>query len=161
MAFETENMFIRASTKVKRKVKNIIYVHIFKKLNWSTKENFLPFSSGISYLRQPFETFIDFQLDARNSYIFIYNTFIKILYMFRVLSCLFLGGPRHNCIHAASGIVTLCRWLSCAPVKKDPTSSFLTGAQYSHLQRVTIPEAAYIQLRHRPPENEQGNAWNM
>ena len=26
---------------------------------------------------------------------------------------------------------------------------------------MTIPEAAYIQLRHRPPENEQGNAQNM
>jgi hypothetical protein len=40
-------------------------------------------------------------------------------------------------------------------------SSFLTGAQQSHLQRVTIPEAAYIQLRRRPPEDEQGNARNM
>jgi hypothetical protein len=26
---------------------------------------------------------------------------------------------------------------------------------------VTIPEAAYTQLRRRPPEDEQGNAWNM
>jgi hypothetical protein len=25
---------------------------------------------------------------------------------------------------------------------------------------VTIPEAAYIQLRRRPPEDEQSNAWN-
>jgi len=40
-------------------------------------------------------------------------------------------------------------------------SSFLTGAQDSHLQTVTIPEAAYIQLRRRPPEDEQGNARNM
>jgi len=37
---------------------------------------------------------VDFQLDAQNSYLFTYNTFIKILYMFRAL-------PR-----------------SCAPVKK-------------------------------------------
>ena len=37
----------------------------------------------------------------------------------------------------------------------------LTGAQDSHLQRVTIPEAAYIQLRRIPPEDEQGNARNM
>jgi hypothetical protein len=37
----------------------------------------------------------------------------------------------------------------------------LTGAQDSHLQRVTIPEAAYIQLRRRLPEDEQGNARNM
>ena len=35
-------------------------------------------------------------------------------------------------------------------------SPFLTGAQDSHLQTVTIPEAAYIQLRRRPPEDEQG-----
>jgi hypothetical protein len=27
--------------------------------------------------------------------------------------------------------------------------------------RVTIPEAAYMQLRRRPPEDEQGNARNM
>jgi len=40
-------------------------------------------------------------------------------------------------------------------------SSFLTGAQESHLQTVTIPEDAYIQLRRRPPEDEQGNARNM
>jgi len=34
--------------------------------------------------------------------------------------------------------------------------SFLTGAQDSHLQRVTIPEAAHIQLRRVPPDDEQG-----
>ena len=38
--------------------------------------------------------------------------------------------------------------------------SFLTGAQDSHLLRVTIPEAAYKQLRRRPAEDEQGNARN-
>jgi hypothetical protein len=37
----------------------------------------------------------------------------------------------------------------------------LTGAQDSHLQTVTIPEVAYIQLRRRTPEDEQGNARNM
>ena len=37
----------------------------------------------------------------------------------------------------------------------------LTGAQESHLQRVTIPEAAYTQFRRRPAEDEQGNARNM
>jgi hypothetical protein len=40
-------------------------------------------------------------------------------------------------------------------------TGFLTGAQDSHLQTVTIPEAAYIQLECRPPEDEQGNAQNM
>jgi hypothetical protein len=89
-------------------------------------------------------TLVDLQLDAQNSYLFTYNTSIKILYMFRALSCSSSGGLRRNCIHAASGII-----------------SFLTGAQDSHLQRVTIPKAAYIQLRRRPPEDEQGNARNM
>jgi len=37
----------------------------------------------------------------------------------------------------------------------------ITGAQDSHLQRVTIPEAAYIQLRRRPSKDEQGNVRNM
>ena len=82
-------------------------------------------------------TLVDFQLDAQNSYLFTYNTFIKILYMFRALPCSSSGGPRHNCIYAASGIVTL----------------------YRH--SVTIPEAAYIQLRCGPPEDEQGNSRNM
>ena len=103
-------------------------------------------------------TLVDFQLDAHISYLFTYNTFIKILYMFRALPCSSSGGLRHNCIYAASGIVTLCRWLSCAPVEKEFFLSFLTGAQDSYLQTVTIPEAAYIQLRRRPPEDKQDNA---
>jgi len=75
-------------------------------------------------------TLVDLQLDAQNSYLFTYNTFIKIPYMFRALFCSSSGGLRRNCIYAASGIVT-------------------------------IPEAAYIQLRRRPPEDEQNNARNM
>jgi hypothetical protein len=39
-------------------------------------------------------TLVNFQLDAQNSYLFIYNTFIKILYMFRALPCSFSGGLR-------------------------------------------------------------------
>jgi len=49
----------------------------------------------------------------------------------------------------------------CRVHRLRKNSSFLTGAQDSHLQRVTIPEAAHIQLRRRPPEDEQGNARNM
>jgi hypothetical protein len=52
---------------------------------------------------------------------------------------------------------TLCKWEKYVPL----VTKWLTGAQDSHLQRVTIPEAAYIQLRRRPPEVEQGNARNM
>jgi hypothetical protein len=40
-------------------------------------------------------------------------------------------------------------------------SSFLTGAQDSHLQRVMIQEAAYTQLRRGLPDDEQGSARNM
>jgi hypothetical protein len=146
-------------------------------------------------------TLVDLQLDAQNSNLFTYNTFIKILYMFRALPCSFSRGLRRNCIYAASGIVTVCRWQSCAPVKKElqfflnrctgqspgglrrnciyaasgivtlcswlswapvkKERSLLTGAQDSHLQTVTIPEAAYIQLRRGPPADEQGNARNI
>jgi len=48
--------------------------------------------------------------------------------------------------------------LSAGDCFLHPLRKNLTGAQDSHLQRVTIPEAAYIQLRRRPPEDEQGNA---
>ena len=54
-------------------------------------------------------TLFDLQLDAQNSYLFTFSTFIKILYMFRALPCSSLGGLRRNCMYAASGIVTLCR----------------------------------------------------
>jgi hypothetical protein len=80
-------------------------------------------------------TLVDFQLDAQHSYLFIYNILIKILYMFRALPCSSSGGLRLNCVYAAS--------------------------DDSHLQTLTIPHAAYIQLRRRPPEDEQGNARNM
>jgi hypothetical protein len=75
--------------------------------------------------------------------------------MFRALTCSSSGGLRRNCIYAASGIrhslqvTVLC------------TGSLLTGAQDSHLQTMTIPEAAYIQLQRRPTKDEQGNARNM
>ena len=41
-------------------------------------------------------TLIDFQLDAQNSYLFTYNTFIKILYMFRGLLFSSSGGLCRN-----------------------------------------------------------------
>ena len=40
---------------------------------------------------------VDLQLDAQNSYLFTYNRFIKILYMFRALPCSSSGGLRRNC----------------------------------------------------------------
>ena len=50
-------------------------------------------------------TLLGLQFDAHNSYLFNYDTFIKILYMFRALPCSSSGGLRRNCIYAPSGIV--------------------------------------------------------
>jgi hypothetical protein len=52
---------------------------------------------------------VDLQLNAQNSYLYTYNTFIKILYIYRALPCSSSGCLRRNCIYAACGIVTLCR----------------------------------------------------
>ena len=105
-------------------------------------------------------TLVDLQIDAQNSYLFTYNTSIKILYMFRALPCSSSGNLRRNCtcIYAASGIVTL--QVTCL-VHRLRKNFFLNRFTNSHLQRVMIPEAAYIQLRRRPPEDEQGNTRNM
>jgi len=54
-----------------------------------------------------FLTLVELQLDAQNSCLFTYNTFIKILYMFRALPCSSSRGLCRNCMYAASGIVTL------------------------------------------------------
>jgi len=43
-------------------------------------------------------TLVDFQLHAQN-YLFTFNTFIKILYMFRALPCSSSGGLRRNFIY--------------------------------------------------------------
>jgi hypothetical protein len=49
---------------------------------------------------ETFSTSFDLQLDAQNSYLFTYNTFIKILYM---LLCSSSGGLRRNCIQGVPG----------------------------------------------------------
>jgi hypothetical protein len=56
-------------------------------------------------------TLVDLQLDAQNSCLFTYNTFIKILYMFRahLQEVYFVTIYIYIYIYAASGIVTLCR----------------------------------------------------
>ena len=54
-------------------------------------------------------TLVDLQIDAQNSYLFTYNTFTKILYMFRASPRSSAGGLCRNCIYAASGIVTFRR----------------------------------------------------
>jgi hypothetical protein len=70
--------------------------------------------------------------------------------MFRALPCSSSGGLIVSMQHLISSLSA-----------GDCLVYRLTGAQDSHLQGVTIPEAAYIQLRRRPPENEQDNARNM
>ena len=67
---------------------------------------------------------------------------MKFLYMFRAHSAHHQEVNDANCTYAASGNVTLCKWLSCATAK-EPS---LAVAQDSHLQRVTLPEAAYVQF---------------
>jgi hypothetical protein len=54
--------------------------------------------------------------------------------MFRALPSSSSGGLRRNCIYAASGIVTVCRWLSCAPVKKGKETRFCCHALFLHVK---------------------------
>jgi len=54
---------------------------------------------------------------------------------------------RLNCIDAASGIVTLSKWLSDAQVERELLrNSLSTCTPDSHLLRVMIPDAASIQF---------------
>jgi len=101
-------------------------------------------------------TLFDLQLDAQNSYLFTYNTFIKN----------HLHVLEHYPAHLQVYVVIVCMQplvssLSAGECLVHRLTSFLTGAQDSHLQRVTIPEAAYVQLRRGPPQDEQSNARNM
>jgi len=64
-------------------------------------------------------------------YLFTYNTFIKILYMFRAVCCSSSGGL----------IVSMQHLVSSLSVGDCPMHR-LTGAQNSHPQTVTISDAA-------------------
>jgi hypothetical protein len=57
---------------------------------------------GAQTLQTTAWTLVDLQLGEQNSYLFTYNTFIKILYMFRALTCSSPGGLRRNCIYSVS-----------------------------------------------------------
>jgi len=117
-------------------------------------------------------TLDDFQLDAQNSCLFTYNTLIKILCMFRALPCSSSGGLRRNCIYAASGIATFCRWLSVLVVwscRFDYTRRPHCLMQFCFDLFVSVCLSCLfsianlddIHLRRRSPEDEQGNARNM
>jgi len=56
--------------------------------------------------------------------------------MFRAQSAHHQGVNNANYTYAASGIVTLCKWPSCATVKEGRSPSLA----------VMIPEAAYVQF---------------
>jgi len=90
--------------------------------------------------------------------------YLYIIYLLKSSTC-FEHYPAHlqEVIVVIEYVQPLVSSLSAGdcPVHRLRKNSFLTGAQDSHLQRLTIPEAAYIQLRSRPPEDEQGNARNM
>jgi len=88
-------------------------------------------------------TLVDLQLDAQNTYLFTYNTFIKILYMFRALLC-HLQEIYVIIIYMHLLVSSLSAGDCPVHRLRKNCSSFLTGAQDSHLHRVTIPEAAYM-----------------
>jgi len=69
-------------------------------------------------------TFVDLQLDAQNSYLFIYNTLTKILYTFRALPCSSSGGLRRNCIYMQPLVLSLSA--GDCPVHQLRKNSFLT-----------------------------------
>jgi len=58
---------------------------------------------GLSLMQQivykDYKPWLISNLMQQNSYLFTYNTFIKILYMFRTLPCSSSGGLRRNCIY--------------------------------------------------------------
>ena len=104
-------------------------------------------------------TLVDLQLDAQNSYLFTYNTLLKfstcfehyparlqvvnvvIVYMQPLVSSLSAG----DClVHRLRKKFFLNRRTRQSPAESDDTRGCI-----------------YIELRRRPPEDEQGNARNM
>ena len=98
------------------------------------------------------------QLDAQNS------VYLNIIHLLKSSTCF-----EYYPVHLQDVYVVIVYMLPLVsslsvgdcPVHRLRKSSFLAGAQDSHLQKVTIPKVAYIQLRRRPPGDEQGNARNM
>jgi len=81
-------------------------------------------------------TFFFHQIDAQISCLFTYNTLLKIVYMFRAY-------PAH--LQEVHFVTVYMRSLVSSLSAGDCLVHRLTGAQDSHLQRVTIAETAYIQ----------------
>jgi hypothetical protein len=77
---------------------------------------------GVSYYVKNvgwcFFNFFYYQLATQISCSFTQITLIKILYMFRTHSAHHQELHDANCTYAASGIVTLCKWLSCVTAEE-------------------------------------------
>jgi hypothetical protein len=89
-------------------------------------------------------TLVDLQLNAQNSYLFLYNTFIKILYMFQALPCSSSGGLRRNYIYM-----------------QPLVSSLSAGDCPVHRLRKKKKEFFLNRCTGQSPADEQGNARNM
>jgi hypothetical protein len=80
--------------------------------------------------------------------------------MFRALPSSSSGGLRRNCIYCMQPLVSSLSGGDCHVHRLR--KNFLNRCTgQSPADSDDIPEAAYIQLRRRPPEDEQGNARNM
>jgi len=87
-------------------------------------------------------------------YLFIYNTFIKIHYLFRAVRCSSSGGL----IVSMQPLISSLSVGDCPVHRLRKNLTFLTGAQNSHLQSDDIRGCIdTIRL----PEDEQRTARNM
>ena len=91
---------------------------------------------------------VDFQLDAQISY------YLYIIHLLKSSTCF-----EHYAAHLQEVYIAIVYMQPLVSSLSAGECPVLTG-QDTHLQRVTIPEAVCIQLRHRPREDEQGNARN-
>jgi hypothetical protein len=111
-------------------------------------------------------TSVNFQLDAKNYlFIYIYNTFIKILYMFRAVRCLSSGGLIVSMQHLISSLS-----VGDCPVhrlRKNWLRNNFYLFIYLFLNRCTgqsptdSDDIRCCIYTIRPPEDEQGTARNM
>ena len=102
---------------------------------------FVPHSRQLTFhiTTKIFINLVDFQLDAQNSY------YLCIIHLLKSSTC-FEHYPAH--LQEVYVVIVYMQPLISSlsagdcPVHRLRKSSFFTGAQDSHLQRVTIPEAA-------------------
>jgi len=116
-----------------------------------------------SYNQYTPTTLVSFLLDAQNYlfiYLFIYNTFIKILYMFRAVRCSSSGGLIVSMQHLIS---SLCKQVCCLKLL------WCNLLQCSKLHHSNFRQHTCLQSDNirccidtiRPPEDEQRTARNM